>query len=180
MDSLFRYAQWIELETFFSGYVLVYALIYLIAVNINSTSLIKSRVLPRLPLAYALVATMFWGLQLKNEYPDFTLGNFYSPNAGYPWLLAWGALSILFWIPALRKKHVFTLLHSFVFFVLLMRDLYLQTSGAGSDESLRNNDLKIFSASVGLNIVSLLATLTFFYFSRHFKRIKNLPPNRLL
>src|SRR6186997_1393589 len=99
MDSLFRYVQWIELETFFSGYVPVYAIVYLLSVNFPATAL-RTRALPRLPLAYALVATMFWGLQLKNAYPDYNLVTIFS-STRYPWLFGLGALSILFWIPVL-------------------------------------------------------------------------------
>ena len=154
-DSFFAYAEWVELETFFAGYLLVYAIIYLVALNRPATGFVKTRLLPNLPLAYAFVGTLYLGLQLKNAYPDYTVEHL-TAGVQLPYLRIWGLISILFWIPLLQKKAVFSLLHSSVFFFLLMKSLFLQlfTSSPGND--MARNNMKIYSISIFLNLGALI------------------------
>jgi hypothetical protein len=154
-DSLFAYAEWIELETFFSGYLLVYAIIYLIAPKRAVTNFAKARLLPRLPLAYALVGTLYLGLQLKNAYPDYTIGHL-AAGVQLPYLKIWALLSILFWIPVFRKKGAFSLVHSSVFFFLLMKSLCLQLFTYSLGNDMARNNMKIYSASILLNLLALI------------------------
>jgi hypothetical protein len=170
-DSLFAYSEWIELESFFPGYLLVYAIVYLVASNRPVTSFIKTRLLPKLPLAYALAGTFYWALQLKNAYPDYTIDHL-TAGIQLPYLKIWGLLSVLFWIPLLRKKAALSLLHSSVFFLLLMKSLYLQffTSSPGND--LARNNMKIYSVSILLNLAALILVTLISLLIARFKRQK--------
>ena len=170
-DSFFAYTEWVELETFFSGYLLVYAIIYLVASNQAATGFVKARVLPKLPLAYAFAGTLYLGLQLKNAYPDYTIEHL-TTGVQLPYLRIWGLISVLFWIPLLQKKAVFSLLHSSVFFFLLMKSLFLQlfTSSPGND--MARNNMKIYSVSIVLNLVALFLVTIISLLIARFKRKK--------
>lgn len=160
LDSFFAYMEWIELETFFSGYLLVYAIIFLAGSNRPATGFIKSKLLSNLPPAYALAGTLYLGLQLKNAYPDYTIDHLIA-GVQFPYLKIWGLLSILFWIPQLRKRAVFSLLHSSVFFFLLMKSLFLQLFASSADNDMARNNMKIYSVSILIILASLIVvTLT--------------------
>jgi len=154
-NSLMEYVEWIELESFFSGYLLVYAIIYLIASNRAFSNFVKSKVLPNLPLAYAFVGILYWGLQLKNGYPDYRINHLIA-GIQFPYLKIWGLLSVFFWIPVLHKKAVFSLLHNLVFFFLLMKSFYLQLSFPSTDSDPARNNIKIYTASIILNLIALI------------------------
>src|SRR5438105_1510724 len=98
------YAAWIELETFFSGFTFIYDLYWIYFQKGN-----------RLGLSYALVATLFWGLQLKNYFPYHNWQEIIT-SVDYPLLKIWAMVPLLFWIPAFRKNSLLPLLHSLVSF----------------------------------------------------------------
>ena len=170
-DSFFAYAEWIELETFFSGYLLVYAIIYLVASSRPVTGFVKIKLLPNLPLAYAFVGTLYLGLQLKNAYPDYTIEHLIA-GVQLPYLRIWGLISVLFWIPLLRKKAAFTLLHSSVFFFLLMKSLYLQLFASSPGNDMAGNNMKIYSVSILLNLAALILVTLISLLTGRFKRQK--------
>ena len=122
MDSFFAYMQRLELLAFFSGYPLVYTVVVFIAGGRPPGNKFKRRMGSLLPFAYALVGSLYLGLQLKNLYPDYSI-EYITLTMQQPYLMIWGLLSILFWIPTLAKKTVLSLLHSLVFFFLLVIDL---------------------------------------------------------
>lgn len=159
-NDLSAYIEWIELESFFSGYLVVYAIVYLIAVNQSVTGFVKTKLLPHLPLTYALAGALYWGLQLKNWYPDYSI-NHITASIQLPYLKMWGLLSILFWIPVLRKKAVFSLMHSLVFFFLLLKSLYLQFFSSSAGNDLTGNNMKIYSFSILLNLIALILITLF-------------------
>ena len=70
-----------------------------------------------------------------------------------PYLISWGLLSLLFWIPALARKTVLSLWHSLVFFFFLARDLFLH-SFYRVDKSVVQNDMKIYTNSLLINIAA--------------------------
>jgi hypothetical protein len=125
-DNFFAYLERLELMAFFSGYPLLYAVALFIAGNRQLRNNFKSRLISLLSFAYALVGTLYLGLVLKNLYPDYSIENI-KLTMQQPWLIIWGLLSIFFWIPALGKKPVFSLIHSLVFFFFLVRDLFLHS-----------------------------------------------------
>lgn len=169
--TIFEYIEWIELETFFSGYLLVYAMVWMTAQSGNK--FIKSNLLSRLPLAYALVATLYWGLQFKNWYPDYNVSHILSSFQN-PYLKTWGLLGIISWIPFLHKQAIFTLLHSSVFFILLISDVYNNTLGKHPDPEMLNNDLKIYGGSVLLHILALGVVTGVVLLVRHIRRNRSL------
>lgn len=177
-NSFFAYLQQLEMMTFFSGYPLIYAIILFIARNQQSDSYriknnFKSRVVSFLPFAYALMGTLYLGLQLKNLYPDYSIENI-KLTMQRPYLITWGLLSILFWIPALGKKTVLSLIHSLVFFFFLVRDLFLQLSASSADKSIVRNDMKIYTISLLLNLGAFaLIVLLSFLFTHQKKRLRS-------
>jgi hypothetical protein len=154
-DSFFAYIEWIELESFFSGYLLVYAIVYLAGSTRPAPGFITTKLLPKLPLSYALAGTLYLGLQLKNAYPDYTMGHL-AYGAQLPYLKIWGLLSILFWIPLLQKRAAFSLLHSSVFFFLLLKSLFVQLFIPTPGNDIARNNMKIYSVSVLLNLGALI------------------------
>src|SRR5690242_8173809 len=101
-ESLARYIDWVELETFFSGYLLVFSIFYLLSRNGRFENYVHSKILPRLPIAYAFVGVLYVGLLIKDSSPGFDLELVFS--AGYPFFKILGILAILFWIPLIRKN----------------------------------------------------------------------------
>ena len=162
-NSFFAYAQKLELLAFFSGYPLIYAIVFFIAGDQQSKNKFKSRAVSLLPFAYALIGTLYLGLQLKKLYPDYSIENI-TLQTQQPYLMAWALLSNLFWIPSLGKKTILSLLHSLVFFFFVIKDLFLQLSGS-IDKDIIRNDMKIYTVSLLLNLVAiaLLLLLSFLY-----------------
>ncbi|MFS8082327.1 MAG: hypothetical protein ACMG51_02655 [Ginsengibacter sp.] len=161
-NSFFAYIQQLELMAFFSGYSLLYAIILILAGNKESRNNFRNRVVCALPLAYALVGTLYLGLQIKNFYFNYSSGNIIQV-IHYPYLMIWGLLSILFWIPLFRKKVGFSLLHSLVFFFILVKDISMQIFSS-VDENILKNDMRIYTVSFLLNLASIILILLYFFF----------------
>lgn len=163
-DSFFAYIHLVELLAFFSGYPLLYALIYLYAVKSNVRGAFKNRLLANLPYAYALVGTLYFALQLKNLFPDFHVASINSWIQS-TWLVSWGILSLLFWIPAVAKKTILSLLHSLVFLLFIVKDLINQIYTP--DNYILRNDMTLFSYSLMINLGAIFITfLVSFFLSR--------------
>jgi hypothetical protein len=169
MDTnFFGYLQQLELMAFFSGYPLLYALAFFIAGDQHVKNRFKNRIVTLLPFAYALTGTLFLGFQLKNLYPDYSIENI-KLSMHRPGLVLWGFLSMLFWIPALTKKPVLSLLHSLVFFFFLLKDLFLHLLKSTERDTIRN-DMNIYTDSLFLNLAAFSITLLIsFLFSRYKK-----------
>ena len=156
-NSFFEYLQQLELMAFFSGYPLLYAVILYFAGNKRSKNNFKSRMVLALPFAYALTGTLYLGLQLKKLYFSYTAGNVKQMML-HPYLMVWGLLSILFWIPALSKKKELSLIHSLVFFFFLLKDIVLQFASS-ADENILKNDMRIYTISLLLNVGAFVLML---------------------
>lgn len=161
-ETFFSYLQRLELIAFFSGYPLIYAIIFFIAGSRPSKNKLKGKIFFLLPFAYALVGTLYLGYQLKNLYPDYAVENI-KQSFHQPILIGWGLVAMLFWIPAIAKKPVLSLLHSFVFFFLLIKDLFFQLPAFAIDKDIVRNDMKLYTDSLLLNIGALI-TITLIYF----------------
>ena len=171
-NSFFAYLQQLELMAFFSGYPLLYALIFFVAGNKQSGNNFKKRIISALPFVYPILGTLYLGLQLKNLYPDYSFQNI-KLTMQKPWLITWGLLSIIFWIPMLGKKTILSLIHSLVFFFFLARDLFLQLS-ASSDNSIIKNDMNVYSNSLLLNTgIFVFILLLSFLFSLYKKSVRS-------
>ena len=156
MHDLMSYMERLELMAFFTAYPLVYTLVQFIAgQQRNKSATFINRLVRLLPIAYALTGTLFLGLVLKNLYPDYSMKNI-AGQFQNSFLKVWGLLAVLFWVPALSKKTVFSLLHSLVFFFLLVKDLYLNIFSS-PDPDMIKNDMRIYSDSFILNTGALTA-----------------------
>jgi hypothetical protein len=164
-NSFFAYLQQLELMAFFSGYPLLYALVYFIAGKQQPKTSIKSRIISLLPLAYALTGTLYIGLQLKNLYPDYSIENI-KLTVQQPWLSVWGLISVFFWIPFFSKKPVLSLLHSLVFFFFLVKDLFLQTVHSSADKNVVRNEMKVYTDSLLLNLATFTLLLIIYLLIR--------------
>ena len=126
------------MQFFFSGFVTTCAIVYVLN---------KERLLRLLPLSYAFTALLYLGWLLKSLYPDYSFDNI-SASFQQPYLKIFALSALLFWIPALRKLWL-ALLHSGVFFALIIYDLTL-------DHDKLMNGIKIYLGSVVLHIVAFL------------------------
>jgi len=162
-DSFFAYLDQLQLLAFFSGYPLVYLLIRFIAHQLKDNRFIKTDLVAILPLAYAISGVLYIGLFLKNIFPDYSGGNLVA-SLHSPWLQAWGFISVLFFLPVLRKRPFLSFLHSLVFFSLIIRDLYLYLFSTTDPNPLRN-DMRIYSDSLllGISIYAILLLLAIVY-----------------
>lgn len=156
-DSFFIYLEQLELLLFFSGYLLIYLLISAIAETGWSKKIFKKNILTLLPFAYALVGILYLGFLLKSLYPDYSLSHINAASK-IPALKIWGLLSILFFIPWLAKKPVYSLLHSLVFIFFILHDLYFYVFKT-LDKSVLKNDMNIYTYSMLINIATFLFVL---------------------
>jgi hypothetical protein len=170
-DNFLAYLDRLEILTFFSGYPMVYALILVLAGNQPAKPGIRNKLPSLLPFAYALIGILYLGLQLRNLYPDYSVEHI-QQSFQQPYLKFWGLLAILFWIPAISRKKMVSLLHSLVFFYLLVKDLFYEQFQATSfDNNVVKNNMKIYTASLILNLVALVfITVLYWLFTYYNKR----------
>lgn len=170
-DQFINYLGRLESMAFFSGYPLLYAFLFLIAGNFKSASKRKYPLFPLLPFAYALVGTLYLALQLRNLYPDYSLFNI-KQSIGQPYLTIWGISAMIFWIPSLAGKPILSLLHSFVFFYFLVKDILTQLFVVSADKHILRNEMKLFTDSLLLNIVAMVAIILLNLILIRLKRLK--------
>ena len=168
-NSIFDYVMQLEMLAFFSGYPLVYFLVRFLARNISMKNAVRPGYVSILPFAYALIGTLYLGLQFKNLYPDYTLANI-KHRIQLPYLFIWGLLSILFWIPAISKRLILSVLHSLVFFFIIIKDLFFQLTGITRDSNIIKNDMLIYSVSILLNMAALIFLVLISYLHRYRKK----------
>jgi hypothetical protein len=88
-------------------------------------------------------------------------------------------LSILFFIPALAKKTVISLLHSLVFFFFLLREIFSQLFSSDTDKNILKNEMKVYTDSLLLNLgVFAFITLVYFLFIPYKKRKNSRASNK--
>ncbi len=171
-NNFFTYLQYLELLAFFSGYPLVYAIVIFIAGNQQSKTNFISRIDKLLPFSYALVGTLYLGLQLRNLYPDYSFENI-KLSFHEPYLKIWGLLSILYWLPIFSKKPVYSLLHSLFFFFLLAKDLFLHLIQSSTGKTDLRNEMKIYSDSLILNLGAFIVIALIYFLIIRIKANKN-------
>lgn len=165
-DDFFKYLGQLELLGFFSGYPLLYAFITALFAN-KKIGNEKIRIASLLPLAYALTGTLYLGLQLKNLSPDFSFSNI---QATIRPLKLVALTAVLFWLPLLSKRPVISLLHSLIFFFFLVKDLFVHTIKNQPGGGRIQNNMKVFTGSLLLNIISLITIILFTYIILFIKR----------
>ena len=168
------YLQQLEILAFFSGYPLIYAAVAYLKSTAKSRSSIKYSVFILLPFAYAIVGILYAGLQIKNLYPDYTIKHITS-EIQIPFFACWALLSPLFLIPFFSKNPIISLLHSLVFFYLIVKNFYLQLTNAEPDRNILGNFMKVYLDSILLNTAILILLLIVYYASRRLRRKTPLP-----
>jgi hypothetical protein len=156
-DSFSFYLHRLELIAFFSGYPLIYTTVLLIGGKRGSRTELQKKLVALLPFSYALVGTLYFGFELMDLQPNST--NNFREFAQHPFLTVWGKLAMLFWIPAIAKRPILSLLHSLVFFFFLVNDIFLQISASSVDKNIVRNDMKIYSVSILLNLTALILVI---------------------
>lgn len=157
---------------FFCGYPLLYAIINVLGESKRTIAAIKRKLVFLLPFSYALAGTLYVGLLLKNLYPNLSFASIISAlQASY--LKIWALLSLLFWIPVLSKKPIFSLLHSLVFFFFVTKDLFLHLSQS-TDKSIVRNDMNIYILSFLINLVCLVFILLISLLISYLKKQRNI------
>ena len=170
-DSFFFYLHRLELIAFFSGYPLMYATVLLIGGMRRSRTELQKKLVALLPFSYALVGTLYFGFQLMNLYLNNPTDNF-REFAQHPFFAVWGLLAMLFWIPALAKRPILSLMHSLVFFILLIRDLFYFRPGPEADSSMVSNDMKLYTYSLFLHIVAFITVTLIYFLLRWYKSFR--------
>jgi hypothetical protein len=168
-DSFFSYLQQLELMAFFSGYPLIYAAVLVYAGNQREKNEFKTRAASLLPFAYAFVGTLFLGFQLRKLYPNYSVEHI-KLTIQQPLLIIWGLFSILFWIPALAKKKVLSLIHSLVFFFFLVKDLFIQLFNPSANNDMIRNDMKIYTNSLLLNLGAIILMILLSFLHSYYKK----------
>lgn len=163
MGDLMAYIQKLELFGFFSGYCLLYTLILSFQKPSNSKAqTLLQKVGNLLPYAYALTATLYAAMILKNISLNISVRNF-KEQFQLPYLQIIALLALLFWIPFFSKRKMLSLLHSLVFFIYLLMDIYLQAQRVEGKE-LMHNDMKLFTDSLLLNLTTLAFVVIIYFF----------------
>jgi len=170
-NDLMAYIQKLELFGFFSGYCLIYTIISTLKnVNNGNGHTLFQRLVILLPYAYALTATLYLGMIIKN----ISL-NYSSPNLNEQFHLSFlqilALLAVLFWVPFFSKKKVLSLLHSLVFFFLMLKDIFIQLNLPQGTELIQT-DMKVFTDSLLLNLITLIFVALTYFFVNYFLRSK--------
>jgi len=169
-------AERLEMFAFFAGYPLVFYVAYFFAGKKLQQSVYKNRVIYLFPLTYALLGTLYWGLQLRNWYPDYQIKNIVS-NTYYIYSKIWALLAILFWIPFFFKRPFLSVLHSLFFFFLLLRDIFSQLLFHDQDIYTLRNEMKVYTVSLLLNVFALIVVSLFYLLISYITRRKKSFPN---
>jgi hypothetical protein len=170
-DSFLASMQKLEAMAFFSGYALVYTVTHFFSGNPALKRQFIGRIVSLLPFSYALTGTLFLGFQLRKLYPDYSLEHI-RLTIQQPFLLIWGLLSITFWIPAFNRRGVLSLIHSCLFFYFLVSDLFIQLITPSADNNIIKNDMKVYAASVVLNLGALGFLTMLFMLNTFYKKYK--------
>ena len=157
----------LELIAFFSGYSLIYLFIHFLASARQTKNIFNERILSLLPLAYALVGLAFLGYEIKKIVVEVSIENIKTSLTGH-YLLLWGLISVLFFIPILYKKPVLSFLHSLVFFFFIVKDIFNYFFNS-ADLSVLKNVMNVYSKSFLLNSVSFITIVFISFFFRKLK-----------
>ena len=168
-DELIAYLQQLEIIAFFSGYPLVYAVVATIKNTARSELSIKRTVFKLLPFVYGVTGLLYVGLQLRNFYPNYSPDHL-ANEIQIAFYAVWGFTSLIFFIPLLNKKPVISLLHSLVFFYLLVRSYISELSADIPDKSVLKNYMKVYFDSIILNVAILITLFITYTVIRHLKR----------
>lgn len=159
MQDFFSFFWWIYFCVFFSGYPLIYILLYFIGKRKSMHHAVAKRIFPLLPLAYAFVATCFWLLMIFTGRMDFVSQRI-SSAAPSALIVLYSFSSLLFFLPAFRRKAFWCFLHSLPLFVLPVYYIFSRGSKnkiVDSDDIL--NLIRIYAAGFIIYIIVMILML---------------------
>jgi len=162
MNDLMSLAERLEMFAFFAGYPLVFYLIYFFSRKTLQRPAFENKGIYIFPLAYALVGSLYWGLQLRNWYPDYQLKSILN-NTHYIYSKIWALLAVIFWIPFFFKRPFLSVLHSLFFFLLLLRDIFSQVLLHDQDIYTLRNEMRVYTVSLLLNLFALVVVSTVYF-----------------
>ncbi len=167
MDGSFGvYIERLQLMAFFAGYPLIYAIVNLLKGKGEFKNSFPEKAFRLMPFSYALSGVLFLGYFLKILYPDYSFQNI---STELTLLKLWALLSLLFWLKPLSKRPLISLLHSFVFFYFLLKDLFMYSISSTGVDIIRN-DMKVYFDSILLNTVTLLVIITVHFLIKKIKK----------
>ncbi|MCX6207739.1 MAG: hypothetical protein NTZ19_15965 [Bacteroidetes bacterium] len=150
MDNSFvAYLQLLEILAFFSGYPIIFLLVKYFDQFPGLKSITKI-LFQSLPFSYGLIGLLFLGFEIRNAYPEFDIAHFQ-----HPYLIFWGILSLLFLVPKLINQSSWSLYHSLVFLLIMIKNVF-ETYQLDSSHSQIKNYMNIYSISLGFNLAILL------------------------
>ena len=153
-NNFFYYIERLELISFFAGYPLIYALVHLLAsLQKPEQTIVEHNWVSLLPYAYALTGSLFIGFVIDNMNGGNSKENIIAQFSSF--IKIWGFLSILFWIPLFTKKPVYSLLHSLVFFSLVIKDFFIPNFNNTIQKAI-STDMTVYSISLVLNLGTFL------------------------
>lgn len=116
MQLFFLIIWWIYFFIFYSGYPLLYVLLYLFAGNKNLKRLVTEKLSPLLPVTYAFVSTIFWIFILMSGRMYSVIQRIATLTPG-GLILIYSLSTLLFWLSRFRQKRYISFLHSLPLFL---------------------------------------------------------------
>lgn len=161
--NLVDFFQRFELLGFFAGYPLFFALVYF-AAGFNKRAFTSKwqKLSPLLTSSYALVGALFLLFVL---WPLFQGQVVQAGSITMIMLKAWGITAMLFWIPSLRRLPFISLLHSLIFFGLILIDIFSGTNSAPGRDQVRN-DMRVLTDSLLLNTLTFITVFIATYIQK--------------
>lgn len=164
-NSFFAYLQQLEILVFFSGYPLIYLLIRSLESVQSAGGNILKKIGMILPYAYALTGTLFFGFEIKNLSPDFTIAHI-TERVQHPFLFGWATLSLIFWVPAVNRFPWVSLIHSFVFLFLIVKGILMNGIASSVDNGFLKNNMWVYTMSLLLNLAALIVVYLLSFLSK--------------
>jgi hypothetical protein len=166
-DNFFNSLDRLEYIAFFAGYPLIYTLIRSLSSRLPYLHHLKIKGAELLPYSYAMVGTLYLGLQLRNLFPDYSMEHIMM-TVQHPMLKCWALLSLMCWIPAVARLKGLSLALSSVFFILWIKDIMVeQFINPVRDVLVIRNEMKIYTDSLLLNLGAYsIVFLCFIVFKR--------------
>lgn len=169
--TFFAYLQQLEILAFFSGYAPVYLVVQRVVSLPGINESFKKRVQLLLPYTYAIAGTLFLGFELKNNFPNFSIARFME-RVQDSFLFYWSLLPLACWVPVVRRYPFLSLLHSFAYLLVMIREFVFSGGNAYQNNHFTGNYMRIYSISMlaYLMILLVLGLSSLFY---AFRSVKN-------
>lgn len=168
---MMTYLQQLEILAFFSGYPIVYAITAALKNPGSGRNGIVNKAFYLLPIVYVFLGLLYIGLLLRNFYPNYSF-ELIKYQIQIPFYVCWAISSLFFIIPWLRSRPFICLLHSLIFFYLIVRNFYLQLSAPETDKNVLRNHMNIYFISIMFNILILTVLLLISYFIQRLRKRK--------